>query len=41
MPILNYSTEVKTEKTINEIQRKLRGFGAKAVLIEYGAGAGT
>lgn len=36
MPILNYTTTVSSDKTIGEIQRKLRDFGANAVLVEYG-----
>lgn len=36
MPILNYTTTVTTEKTIGEIQKRLRNFGASAVLIEFG-----
>lgn len=35
MPILNYTTSVSAEKTIGEIQKKLAGAGAQAVLVEY------
>lgn len=35
MPILNYTTSIGVEKTVGEIQRKLAGAGAQAVLTEY------
>lgn len=36
MAIKNYTTTIKTEKTINEIQQILSKHKAKAILIEYG-----
>jgi hypothetical protein len=36
MPILNYTTTIKVEKTIGEIQGMLAKAGAQAVLMEYG-----
>jgi len=39
MPILNYTTEVKVEKTANEIQEILRKHGAEAVAFEYKDGS--
>lgn len=36
MPILNYTTQIKVEKTIGEIQGTLAASGAAAVLTEYG-----
>ena len=35
MPILNYTTGIKVEKTVGEIQAMLAGAGARAILIEY------
>jgi hypothetical protein len=35
MPILNYTTSIKSEKTASEIQRKLVDAGACAVTSEY------
>lgn len=35
MPILNYTTQVKTEKTCGEIQKTLAVAGAKAIMHEY------
>ena len=35
MPILNYTTTIKAEKTLGEIQAKLARFGAQAVMMEY------
>lgn len=35
MAILNYTTQIKTEKTASEIQRKLADAKAQAVLSEY------
>lgn len=35
MPILNYTTDVPVDRTINEIQKKLVKAGANAVLCEY------
>ncbi|CDE15049.1 unknown [Clostridium sp. CAG:470] len=36
MALKNYTTTIKTEKTINEIQQILAKHKAKAILIEYG-----
>lgn len=38
MPILNYTTQIKAEKTIAEIQEKLAKFGVQSVLTEYNDG---
>lgn len=38
MAILNYTTAIKAEKTVGEIQGMLAAAGASAVLIEYGPG---
>lgn len=35
MPILNYTTTIKAEKTVGEIQAKLGRAGAQAVMTEY------
>lgn len=35
MPLLNYTTSIKTEKTVSEIQAKLVKAGAKAILYDY------
>ncbi len=35
MPILNYTTSIKTEKTVGEIQAALGRAGAKQILFEY------
>lgn len=35
MPILNYTTQISSEKTASEIQKKLATAKAKAVLSEY------
>ncbi len=35
MPILNYTTSIKVEKTVGEIQAALAQAGAKAVLFEF------
>lgn len=35
MPILNYTTSIKVEKTTGEIQEKLAKAGAQAVMTEY------
>lgn len=35
MPILNYTTTIKAEKTVAEIQAKLGKAGAQAVMVEY------
>jgi len=35
MPLLNYTTAISADKTVNEIQRILAAHGAKAVLNEY------
>lgn len=35
MPILNYTTSIATEKTAAEIQKKLAGAKAQAVMSEY------
>lgn len=35
MPILNYTTSIKIDKTVSEIQGKLVAAGAQAVLTEY------
>ena len=35
MPLLNYTTQVNTERTIAEIQKMLVRAGAKAVLYDY------
>jgi hypothetical protein len=35
MPILNYTTSIKVEKTVGEIQAALAMAGAKAVLFEF------
>ncbi len=35
MPILNYTTKIAVEKTVNQIQVTLAKAGAQAVLIEY------
>ncbi len=35
MPILNYTTSISTEKTAAEIQKKLAGAKAQAVMCEY------
>lgn len=35
MPILNYTTSIKVEKTTAEIQEKLAKAGAQAVMTEY------
>ena len=35
MPILNYTTSIKTEKTVGEIQAALGRSGAKQILFEY------
>jgi hypothetical protein len=35
MPILNYTTEIATDKTIGEIQKCLASHGASAILAEY------
>lgn len=35
MPILNYTTSIKTEKTVGEIQAALGRAGANQVLFEY------
>lgn len=35
MPILNYTTSIKVEKTVGEIQEKLARAGARAVMTEY------
>lgn len=39
MPIKNYTTQIKAEKTVSEIQAMLAKAGAQAVLIEYGRDA--
>lgn len=39
MPIKNYTTGIKAEKTVAEIQAMLARAGANAVLIEYGPDA--
>lgn len=36
MPILNYTTQIKVEKTVGEIQGVLAAAGAGSVLTEYG-----
>ena len=36
MPILNYTTQVNTDRTVEEIRKKLVAAGAQAVLMEYG-----
>lgn len=35
MPILNYTTQIKSEKTVGEIQAMLGNAGAQAVMVEY------
>jgi len=35
MPLLNFTTEVPADRTINEIQKCLATHGAKAILNEY------
>ena len=35
MPILNYTTSIKVEKTTGEIQEKLAHAGAQAIMTEY------
>ncbi len=35
MPILNYTTRIKADKTVSEIQAKLGKAGAQAVMTEY------
>lgn len=35
MPLLNYTTSIKTEKTVSEIQAKLVKAGARAILYDY------
>ena len=35
MPLLNYTTSIKADKTISEITHKLSQFGAKTVTISY------
>lgn len=35
MPLLNYTTKIKPEKTIGEIQAKLAKAGARGILCEY------
>jgi hypothetical protein len=35
MPILNYTTEVKAERTVQEIQKILVRAGARGILLEY------
>lgn len=35
MPILNYTTQIKAEKTCGEIQQELAWGGAKAIMHEY------
>lgn len=38
MPILNYTTEVESAKTVGEIQSILAKHGAKVVIAEYDDG---
>lgn len=38
MPLLNYTTQIDTDKTIAEIQKCLSVHGAKAILSEYDNG---
>ena len=35
MSILNYTTKVPVDQTLGEIQKMLRGAGAKSVMVEY------
>ena len=35
MPILNYTTEIRAEKSIGEIQRMLAAHGAQTIVIQY------
>ena len=38
MPILNYTTKVKPERSIEQIQKALVGIGASAIMHEYADG---
>lgn len=35
MPILNYTTQIQSEKTVSQIQGLLAGAGAKTIMTEY------
>ncbi len=35
MPLLNYTTQIATDKTVSEIQKNLAAHGAQAVMAEY------
>jgi len=39
MPILNYTTEIRAEKSIGEIQKMLTAHGADTIVIQYADGS--